>query len=120
MKYQKIFTLCMMMLGAATVTAQERTAASPATTQGETADGYEKFRFGGYGEMVASFMDYGTNRFSGLSAGNSRENRNTISIPRAVLALDYKFTPKWILGMEIEFEGGGVGVETELESSENG
>jgi hypothetical protein len=121
MKYQKILTICAMtMMATASAFAQERTAASPATTQGETADGYEKFRFGGYGEMVASFMDYGTNRFSGLSAGNSRENRNTIAIPRAVLALDYKFTPKWIFSMEIEFEGGGVGVETELESSENG
>ena len=26
-------------------------------------DDYEKFRFGGYGEMVASFKDYGINRF---------------------------------------------------------
>ena len=26
-------------------------------------DDYEKFRFGGYGEMVAKFMNYGTNRF---------------------------------------------------------
>ena len=28
-------------------------------------DDYEKFRFGGYGEMVAKFMNYGTNRFYG-------------------------------------------------------
>ena len=26
-------------------------------------DSYKKFRFGGYGEMVASFKDYGINRF---------------------------------------------------------
>jgi hypothetical protein len=120
MKYQKMFTLCLVWALGFGAMAQERTAASLPATTSDTADGYEKFRFGGYGEMVASFMDYGINRFSGLSAGNSRENRNSIAIPRAVLALDYKFTPKWILGMEIEFEGGGVGVETELESSENG
>jgi hypothetical protein len=119
--YRKILTIvAMTVMTAASAFAQERTAASPATTQGETADGFDKFRFGGYGEAVASFLDYGTNRFSGLSAGNSRENRKTIAIPRAVLALDYKFNPKWILSMEIEFEAGGVGVETELESSENG
>ena len=27
--------------------------------------GYDKFRFGGYGEMVANFKDYGINRFYG-------------------------------------------------------
>lgn len=84
-----------------------------------TTDDYQKFRFGGYGEMVASFKDYGINRFSGPT-GNTKDNRNTIAIPRFVLALDYKFSPKWILGAEIEFESGGVGIETELESSENG
>ncbi|AVM53718.1 phosphate-selective porin O/P [Bacteroides zoogleoformans] len=80
---------------------------------------YRSFRFGGYGEMVASFKDYGINRFGG-PAGNSKENRNTIAIPRFVLALDYKFSPKWILGAEIEFEAGGVGTEMELENAENG
>lgn len=83
-------------------------------------DDYEKFRFGGYGEMVASFKDYGINRFYGKSEGNRKKHRNTISIPRFVLALDYKFTPKWILGAEIEFESGGVGTAYEIENSENG
>lgn len=82
--------------------------------------GYNKFRFGGYGEMVASFKDYGINRFDGTATGNTRTHRNTISIPRFVLALDYKFTPKWILGAEIEFESGGTGTAVELENSENG
>ena len=81
-------------------------------------DDYEKFRFGGYGEMVAKFMNYGTNRFYG-GVDNS-DHRNTIAIPRFVLAFDYKFNSKWILGAEIEFEAGGVGLETELENSENG
>lgn len=81
-------------------------------------DDYEKFRFGGYGEMVAKFMNYGTNRFYG-GVDNS-DHRNTIAIPRFVLAFDYKFNSKWILGAEIEFEAGGVGIETELENSENG
>ena len=81
-------------------------------------DDYKKFRFGGYGEMVAKFMNYGTNRFYG-GVDNS-DHRNTIAIPRFVLAFDYKFSSKWILGAEIEFEAGGVGIETELENSENG
>lgn len=83
-------------------------------------DSFDKLRFGGYGEMVANFKDYGNNRFNGTATGSSDEHRATISLPRFVLALDYKFSSKWILGAEIEFEGGGVGMETELESSENG
>lgn len=90
-----------------------------AATAADTA-GYNKFRFGGYGEMVASFKDYGINRFDGTATGNTRTHRNTISIPRFVLALDYKFTSKWILGAEIEFESGGTGTAVELENSENG
>ena len=82
--------------------------------------GYDKFRFGGYGEMVANFKDYGINRFYGNTEGNPKKDRNTISLPRFVLAFDYKFTPKWILGAEIEFESGGTGSAYELENSENG
>lgn len=81
-------------------------------------DDYGQFRVGGYGEMVAKFMDYGTNRFYGGT--DNSDYRNSVSIPRFVLALDYTFSPRWILGAEIEFESGGVGMETELENSENG
>ncbi len=82
--------------------------------------GYGKFRFGGYGEMVASFKDYGINRFGGTASGSPRTHRNTISIPRFVVAFDYKFNSKWVLGAEIEFESGGTGTAVELENSENG
>ena len=37
-----------------------------------------------------------------------------------MLALDYKFNSKWILGAEIEFESGGTGTAYELENTENG
>lgn len=84
------------------------------------ADGYDRFRFGGYGEILANFMDYGINRYSGTSSGNTRDHRNEISIPRFVLALDYKFNSKWILGAEIEFEAGGTGTAYEIENKENG
>jgi len=101
-----------MILGAAII-------ATPAAAQ-EAADtaGYNKFRFGGYGEMLASFKNYDINRFQ--KNGSGRTRRGTISIPRAVLAFDAKFTSKWILGVEIEFEGGGTGTAVELENSENG
>ncbi len=82
--------------------------------------GWNQFRLGGYGEAVAAFKNYGTNRFYGGADGNAKENRNTISIPRFVIAGDYKFNSKWILGMEIEFESGGVGTAYELENTENG
>ncbi len=96
-----------------------QTSHSIAATQADTT-GYNKFRFGGYGEMVASFKDYGINRFAGTATGNTRTHRNSIAIPRFVLAFDYKFNPKWILGAEIEFEAGGTGSAIELENSENG
>ncbi len=81
---------------------------------------FGKYRIGGYGEMVSKFKDYGSNRFYGGTEGNPKTHRNTISIPRFVLAGDYKFNDKWILGVEIEFESGGTGTEYEIENSENG
>lgn len=92
---------------------------APAAQLADTT-GYSRFRFGGYGEILAQFKDYGINRLSGSPEGNRRLHRNTISIPRFVLAFDYKFTPRWVLGAEIEFEAGGVGTEYEIENSENG
>lgn len=72
------------------------------TARKQHTDNYEytRFRLGGYGEAVASFKDYGINRYYGNPNGNTRDHRNTISIPRFVLAMDYKFTPKWILSAE--------------------
>ena len=81
---------------------------------------FEKFRIGGYGEMVASFKGYGTSRYNGTTTGSNYERRNTIAIPRFVIAGDYRFNRHWALGAEIEFEAGGVGLETEMEASENG
>jgi hypothetical protein len=70
--------------------------------------------------VVAAFKDYGTNRFYGSSEGNTRTHRNTISVPRFVLAGDYKFNKHWNVGVEIEFEAGGTGTAYEIENSENG
>ncbi len=80
--------------------------------------GYNKFRLGSYAEIVASFKDYGVNRFQ--AEGSTKEHRATVAIPRFTIGFDYKFTPKWILGAEIEFEAGGTGTAVELENNENG
>lgn len=82
-------------------------------------DGDAKFRFVGYGEMAASYMDYDFNRVG--PNGSGKMNRGIISIPRFVLAFDYKFSPKWVLSSEIEFEYGGTGAAREIEwVEENG
>ena len=116
-KITAIVILC--LLPSLSNSAQETKEISKNSNSSSTED-YTKFRFGGYGEMVANFKDYGINRFYGGNDGNPKKNRNTISIPRFVLAFDYKFNSKWILGAEIEFESGGTGTAFELENTENG
>ena len=83
-------------------------------------DSYGRYRVGGYGEILAQFKNYGINRFNGTAQGNSDFKRNTISIPRFVLAGDYKFNKHWNLGVEVEFEAGGTGNAYEIENTENG
>lgn len=117
-KLTAIVALC-FLASLHTLSAQEKKENSKEEKHSSTEE-YTKFRFGGYGEMVANFKDYGINRFYGGDNGNPKKDRNTISIPRFVLAFDYKFNSKWILGAEIEFESGGTGSAYELENSENG
>lgn len=80
-------------------------------------EAYTKFRVGGYGELLASFLNYGQNRFYGGT--QNTDTRRTIAIPRMTLAADYRFNHQWNLGLEVEFEAGGVGIEQELEKTEN-
>lgn len=49
------------------------------------AAGYNKFRFGGYGEILANFMDYGINRFRGTDNGSKK----TIAIRSPYLVLSW-------------------------------
>lgn len=85
----------------------------------EEYDSFTRFRLGGYGEMLSSFKGYGLDRLA-TQSGSEAENRATISIPRFVLALDYKINPKWIVGAEIEFESGGTGIVGEVEETKSG
>ena len=91
--------------------AQESNMSSTVKASEMYADGFSKFRFGGYGEMAASYMDYDWNWVT--PQGTSHMNRATVSIPRFILAFDYKFSPKWVLSSEIEFEYGGTGAARE-------
>ena len=116
-KLTSLFILC-FLLSFGKVTAQEKS--SVQEEKSSYTEEYDKFRFGGYGEMAASYKDYDFNRFK-HSSGSPKRNRGETSIPRFVLAFDYKFSPKWILGSEIEFEYGGTGVAREIEwFEENG
>lgn len=111
MTHKTIIAALVALLSASALSAQDSTSA---------VSDFRHFRVGGYGEMVASFKGYGTSRFNGTTAGSAYERRNSIAIPRFVVAADYRFNSHWQLGAEIEFEAGGVGLETELEASENG
>ena len=75
-----------------------------------------RFRVGGYGEMLFQHFRYGPN--SMLSEGSTEDKRSEISIPRFVIAMDFKFTPTWVLSSEIEFEYGGTGSALEFEYEE--
>ncbi|MDR2968749.1 MAG: hypothetical protein LBV32_03985 [Tannerellaceae bacterium] len=80
---------------------------------------YRQYRFGGYGEMLFQRMNYGADRYKD-PAGAPRENRAYISLPRMIMALDYKFRDDIVFSTEIEFEYGGTGTAMELEYDEAG
>ena len=121
MNIKKLLDRTTVLAAALVLTTTEATAEKKDSTNVVAPyDTFDKWRVGGYGEMVAAWKDYGTNRFFGGQYGNSKENRSTISIPRFVVAMDYKLSPSWILGAEIEFESGGTGSAYELENTENG
>ena len=85
----------------------------------DSIEGYSKFRFGGYGEIGASYLDHDWNRAT--PHGTTKGGRAEISVPRFITAFDYKFNNRWSLGAEIEFEYGGTGCAREIEwYEENG
>ena len=112
--------MLMAMGMVAVLTAHARQADTVRTENVYPYNTFDTYRIGGYGEMVAAWKDYGINRFSGVQYGNAKKDRATIAIPRFVVAFDYKLSPKWVLGAEVEFESGGTGTALELENTENG
>lgn len=88
-KLTSLFILC-FLLSFGKVTAQEKS--SVQEEKSSYTEEYDKFRFGGYGEMAASYKDYDFNRFK-HSSGSPKRNRGEISIPRFVLPLTTSFLP---------------------------
>lgn len=80
---------------------------------------YDKYRFGGYGEVLYQNMDYGADRYN-YPDGAQSENRALITVPRAVFSFEYKFSPSIDFNAEVEFEYGGTGSALELEYEEAG
>ena len=108
-----------MVMAAVAGLMMAQTAAAQWNADSTEWDSYERWRLGGYGEAVAAFKDYKTDRMRNASMGATHERRNTIAIPRFVIAGDYKFNRHWNLGVEIEFEAGGTGTAIEIEEGEN-
>jgi hypothetical protein len=114
MKRIVLLLLVFYPFASASLSAQGSTELAP---EGEK-DEFTQFRLGGYGEMAASYMDYDFNRFT--PTGAAKSNRGSVSIPRFIVALDYKFSSTWLLGAEIEFEYGGTGIAREIEWADEG
>lgn len=95
-----------------------------AQNKGNEAEGDLKnlnpFRVGGYGEMLYQHMDYYPWRYGTDGSGAVADKRSQISIPRFILAFDYKFRSDIVLSAEIEFEYGGTGSGIEHEYTESG
>lgn len=80
---------------------------------------FTKIRFGGYGEVLYKYMDYGPDRYS-YPDGSQPDGRATIGVPRAVFSFEYKFRKNIELVSELEIEHGGTGSALELEYEEAG
>ncbi len=80
---------------------------------------FEKYRFGGYGEILYQHMDYSADRYNDPQ-GAPKENRAFITLPRTVFTFDYKFRNDILFTTELEFEYGGTGSALELEYEEFG
>jgi len=81
--------------------------------------GFKKYSFGGYGEILFQHMDFGADRYN-YADGAQPDKRSLISLPRAVFSFDYKFRNDLIFSTELEFERGGTGSAMELEYEEAG
>ena len=91
------------------------------STYGQEEDSlsFTKYRFGGYGEILYKYMDYGANRYTNPD-GAPADERATIGLPRAIFSFDYKFNHGFQLSTELEIEHGGTGSALELEYEEFG
>jgi hypothetical protein len=118
MNYRIFLTTLLLLTFCSAVKSQtRRDTADTANTPYEW--NFDKYRFGGYGEILFQRMDYDANRYTNPK-GAMKNSRAEISLPRAVFALDYKFRNDIVFGAEIEFEYGGTGSTMEVEHQKEG
>lgn len=108
---KKKISLFIIACASCYLAAAQQTSSTPQDSIGA----YSHYRIGGYGEMAASYMNYGQNRFT--PSGSSSDQGKVISILCFVLAFDYKFSPNvftpgccpgWLIEMEcIAIKRGG-------------
>ena len=82
----------------------------------------ERFTIGGYGEAVMTYNMYSDNFgiYSDHEEYKNSKGHGRFDLPHAVIMLGYDFGKGWKLGMEIEFEHGGVEAAVERENEEAG
>ena len=82
----------------------------------------ERFTIGGYGEAVMTYNMYSDNFgiYSDPENYKNSKGHGRFDLPHAVIMLGYDFGKGWRLGMEIEFEHGGVEAAVERENEEAG
>ena len=107
------------------------TSGSGSTLEKEDYDGQDKkpargfldrLTLGGYGEAVYTWNMYSDN-FGVYSSPETYRNvkgHGRFDLPHVVVMLGYDFGRGWTLGMEIEFEHGGVEAAVERENEEAG
>ena len=117
--YTSLFFLCACWVSASTFAAEPDSTSDSTHTPLPYEWNYQKYRVGGYGEILFQQMNYGTDRYISPE-GSTRDRRSEISLPRAVFAFDYHFGKGWYLGTEIEFEYGGTGSTKEIEYNKEG
>lgn len=94
-----------------------------ASAQTDTATATKsRLTVGGYGEAVYSHHFYSDNvfRYSHADRYKDAPGYGRVDLPHAVVMLGYDFGRGWSVGMEIEFEHGGVEAAVEKETEETG
>ena len=81
-----------------------------------------RFILGGYGElaMTRNFYSDEWQRYTNAEKYKNAKSHGRFDIPHVVLSMGYDFGKGWSMGMEIEFEHGGVGTSIEMEAEETG
>lgn len=119
MKKNLFLLLLIYLLANGDITSQNTNNMTDSISKAPTEWNFNKYRIGGYGEILFQSMNYGADRYKD-PAGAPKQTRSYISIPRAVFAFDYKFRSDIILSTELEIEYGGAGSAMELEYEEGG